>query len=144
MSERNAKKRGVAIAVIVILCALFIAGTVWTITQAVKQIGFERTYGEITEIQTGETTDGMSVVLHVYVKFEAGGRTYEKVDYIGDFSRCKQGMTIRVYYRADDPAAACYQRASDLGFALILMLCSLAWIVVAAIIIFALRRTGDL
>ena len=141
MSERNAKKRGVAIAVIAMLCALFVAGTVWMITQAVKQRGFERTYGEITEIQTGETTDGMSVVLHVYVKFEAGGRTYEKVDYIGDFSRCKQGITIRVYYRAD---AACYQRASDLGFALILMLSSFAWLVVAAIVIFALRRTGDL
>lgn len=144
MAERNAKKRGIAIAVMVFLCALFVAGTVWMITQAVKQRGYERTYGEIVEIQTGETTDGMSVVLHVYVKFEADGRTYEKVDYVGDFSRCKQGITIKVYYRADDPAAACYQRASDLGFALILMLGSFAWIVVATIVILALRHTGDL
>lgn len=143
MAERNAKKRRIAVTIVVFLSLLFVAGTIWMITQAVKQRDYRRTSAEIVEIRTGEMED-MEVVLQVLVSFEAGGVRYDSVDYIGDYSRCKEGITMRVYYNVNDPAAACYQRASDLGFSLILMLGSFAWLVVAAIIIFALRRTGDL
>ncbi len=130
---------------VIILCVLsavvLICGVVWSITQGVRGAAYRKTEAEVIKCET-QQIDGAEVIVKVLVTFEADGKTYENVSYIGDLSRCRQGMKMKVYYLAEAPAEYVYSKPGDLGFALIMTAGGAFWLVISAVLAVCMKKAG--
>ena len=136
------KRVATAVIVLVILGAIVIGGAVWTITQGVRFAAYLKAVATVTSVET-EEYDGEDVPVRVLVSYTAqDGQSYENASYIGDLSRCSEGMQMNVYYLKDGDRSYVYSKTSDLGFALIMLCAGAVWFVLAVVVVLCLRKSG--
>lgn len=136
------KRVAIAIAVLAILGAIVIGGAVWSITQGVRAAAYEMSTATVTFVET-EEYDGEDIPVRVLVSYMSqDGQSYENASYIGDLSRCSEGMQMNVYYLKDGDRSYVYSKSSDLGFALIMLCAGAVWLVLAVVIVLCLHRSG--
>lgn len=135
------KKLTIAIIAFIIIIAITISGLIWTITQGIRSAKFAKTVAAVISCETEKLGDE-DVNVKVIVNYEADGELYENASYIGDLSRCYEGLQMQVYYLKDGDRSFVYSKSSDLGFALIMLCCGVVWSGIAVVVTICLRNAG--